>query len=131
VAAAHRYEELACWQLGEELKRGLFAVAANPRARQDRRFCDQVRDAASSVPRNVAEGFGRKSDPDFVRYLGYARGSLNECQNELRDAREHGYVGTDEYRRLMVLSRRIGGAIAGLQRYLRNQIQNSRKAKRR
>jgi four helix bundle protein len=122
VAAAYRYEELECWRLGDELKRGVFAVASRPSARQDRRFCEQIRDAASSVTRNIAEGFGRKSDGEFVRFLSFARGSLNECQEELKDALQHTYVNNEEYQRLLVLSRRTAGAIAGLQRYLRKQI---------
>ena len=129
MAAAHRFEELECWQLGDELKRGLFAVAGGPRARQDRRFRDQIRDAASSVTRNISEGFGRKSDPEFVRYLSIARASLNECQDELKDALRHAYVNREEYQRLLVLSRRTVGAIAGLQRYLRKQIRDRNRDK--
>jgi four helix bundle protein len=129
MAAAHRVEELDCWQLGEELKREIFALARGPRARRNRRFCDQICDAGSSVPRNIGEGFGRKSDPEFVRYLSIARGSLNECQNLLRDARDYPYIDVTEFRRLMVLSRRTIGAIAGLQRYLRKQISDSQQAR--
>jgi four helix bundle protein len=104
MAAARRVEELDCWQLGDELKRGAFVIADGPRARRNRRFCEQICEAASSVTRNIGEGFGRKSDPEFVRYLSIARGSLNECQDELKDARTRGYVDTGEFRRLLVLS---------------------------
>jgi four helix bundle protein len=127
VAAAHCVEELECWQLGDELKRGIRALVDGPRARDDRRFRNQICDAASSVTRNIAEGFGRKSDPEFVRYLSIARGSLNECQDELKDARAYRYVDPDEYARLLVLSRRTAGAIAALQRYLRQQIRDNKR----
>ena len=83
---ARHYEELICWQLATELKIRLYAVAERPHIRRDFKYVDQVRESAASAPSNIAEGFGRRSNKEFLHYLDIARGSLNEVQNHLRDA---------------------------------------------
>jgi len=51
----------------------------------------QIRDAASSAPRNIAEGFGRYKPREFSQYLRIANGSLMETSNHLRDGVDRRY----------------------------------------
>lgn len=53
---------------------------------------NQVRRAAVSVPSNIAEGYGRRTDCDFVRFLRMASGSLYEMQTQIIIANELGYI---------------------------------------
>ena len=87
--------------------------------KRDLKFYDQLRDSAASGPRNIAEGFGRRSHPDFARFLDVARRSLGECQNHLLDAMDRGYLGEVDFASMKALSERTCGAIAALQRHLR------------
>ncbi len=87
----------------------------------DRDFCDQIRSAVASAPANIAEGFGRRSDTEFARFLDIARGSLNECRNHIGDARDRNYIDEVERSALDSLASRAVGAVAGLQRYLRRR----------
>ena len=121
MAGARHFRELVCWQLAYELKKELSHIAAVARGKGDFRFCEQLRDAARSAPRNIAEGFGRRTHAEFARFLDVARGSLDECQNHLQDALDEGYVEQSEYERLVTLAKRTSGAVAGLQRYLRGK----------
>lgn len=124
-----RFEELDCWKLATELKLGIYDVLERPQVRTDRDFCEDVRDAARSAPANIAEGFGRRTDPDFAHFLDIARGSLNECRNHLGDARDRNYISESERSELDSLACRAVGAVAGLQRYLRGKARK-RKPKR-
>jgi four helix bundle protein len=101
------------------LKLGIYRLSEQPNVKRDFRFCDQIRDAAASAPRNIAEGFGRRSHADFARFLDVARGSLAECQNHLHDAVDRGYLDAAEFTRLNSISERAAAAVARLQRYLR------------
>jgi four helix bundle protein len=119
MAGARHFTELACWQLADQFKVDVYALCARPGVRRDFRFREQFRDAAASAPRNIAEGFGRRSHRDFARLLDVARASLNECQNHLKDACDRGYLEQEEFDRLWQLSGRALAATAALQRYLR------------
>jgi four helix bundle protein len=92
-----------------------------PHVNIDRSFCNQIRDAVASAPANIAEGFGRRSDTEFARFLDFARGSLNECRCHIAYARDRKYIDEEERLALDSLASRAVGAIAGLQRYLRRR----------
>jgi four helix bundle protein len=121
MAGARHFRELDCWQLATELKLLLYELAERPSVKRDFKFYDQLRDAAASAPRNIAEGFGRRTDDDFAHYLDIARGSLNECQNHLQDAIHRGYLNADDAQGINALAARTTGAVAGLQRWLRRK----------
>ena len=127
MAAARHFTELDCWQLANELKLRLYGITSRSHVKPDRRWVDDVREAAASGPNNISEGFGRKSDPDFAHFLDIARASLNECQNKLLDAVDRGYIDQRECKELTILSKRTIGAVASLHRYLRSKPRRRRR----
>ena len=58
---------------------------------------DQIRRASISIPANIAEGCGRRSQRDFARFLQISVGSANELEYHLLLARELGYLETDSH----------------------------------
>ena len=119
MAGARHFRELSCWQLACELKLGIYRFAEQPAIKRDSRFYDQLRDAAASAPRNIAEGFARRTHIEFARFLDIARASLAEVQNHLQDAVDRRYLDDEEFGRLDSLAARASAAVARLQRYLR------------
>ena len=120
MAGVRHFRELVCWQLARELRVAVLRITESASARSDLRFRDQLRDAAASAPRNIAEGFGRRTHADFARFLDIARGSLMECQNHFQDALDRGYFTEGDFSNLTSLAQRTCGAVAALQRYLRS-----------
>ena len=88
------YEDLLVWQLSVQLRDELIAVTDRPRARCNRKFCDQVGESARSAPCNIAEGFDR-SNRELLRYLNIALGSLRETRTHLGEALSRKYVTPD------------------------------------
>jgi four helix bundle protein len=121
VAGVRRYEDLIAWQLSFKLQREVMAITATGPAASDLKFRDQLRDAASSPCRNIAEGFGRFAPREFARFLVIARGSLTETHNHLREARARGYIDDVDCERLSGLAVRASIATMRLIRYLRSQ----------
>jgi four helix bundle protein len=115
---AHTIEELVAWQLANELRLEVIAFTANLPARRDFKYCAQIRDAADSAGANTAEGFERKNDGDFVRFLAIARGSLGEVRDRLISGHARRFLGEETFARLTSLSRRALAANTRLQQYL-------------
>ena len=99
------FRELVCWQLSYELKCEVLAFIENGPESKDFKYRDQIKDSASSAPRNIAEGFGRFRPGDFARFLEIARASLFETRNHLIDGRDRGYLANPLYSRLQNLAR--------------------------
>lgn len=118
VAAKH-FTELIAWQLANELREGVIALTSTSPIKRDFKFRDQILDSADSACANTAEGFGRFRPAEFARFLGIAKGSLQETQDRLLSARKRGYVSDREFAVLWRLSIRAITANSALQQYLR------------
>ena len=116
---AQNFRELVCWQLAFELSdRVNTLLQAGPAAR-DFKFRDQLADSARSVPRNIAEGFGRFNPTEIAQFLDYARGSLDETEHHLRDAVASSYFPAETVGPLILLLTRCRKAIEAWHAYLR------------
>jgi four helix bundle protein len=114
---ARTIEELAVWKLANEVGIRVHAITANRPACLDRRFCDQLRDAASSV--NVAEGFGRYRHREFANFLNIARGSFFEIRDHLKDGAARRYWTDASVGHIDALCEESIAAITTFIRYLR------------
>jgi four helix bundle protein len=95
--AARVFTDLLIWQRARQWSKEIFQLTRRPAFKADRRLVVQVNDSSASVMANIAEGFGRGSQAQFVVFLGYALGSLNETQSHLTAAYDREYVTRDEY----------------------------------
>ena len=92
-----RFEDLIAWQLAVQLRRLVHRYCEKPAIKRDFKFHDNLADAASSAPRNIAEGFGRKYHREFARFAIIARGSEQEVLNGFIEAHERGYIDAVEF----------------------------------
>lgn len=115
---ARRYDQLTAWQLANDLKQKVYALVDNSTARNDRKFSDQITDAAGSAPRNPAEGFACYGHPQFARYVRIAKASLVETQNHLGDGVDRRHWSPIESTPLKALADRAIGACVRLLTYL-------------
>ena len=68
---------------------------------------NQLRRGAVSVPSNIAEGYGRNSTQDYIRFLRMAIGSLYEIQTQLEIAFEENFISEQEHKNISGLSTEI------------------------
>jgi four helix bundle protein len=92
----HQYKELCIWKKSVELGTEIYKLTKQ--FPSDERFglISQLRRAAVSVPSNIAEGAGRKSDREFCQFLSISYGSLCELDTQLIISTILGYVKEDE-----------------------------------
>ena len=121
MATIRRVEDIQAWRKARELVREIYKKCAEGALRKDFGLTDQLRRAAVSSMSNVAEGFGRKSDRDFARFLDVARGSVVEVQSLLYVALDVRYLDEQEFQRLNRLADETASLIGGLTSYLRGR----------
>ena len=119
MSGVRSFTELDCWQLSNEVKLGVYSLIKDGPAARDFDFRDQIRDAAASAPRNIAEAFGRYEPAEIRQYLRVAAGSLMETSNHLRDGVDRGYFRDADITPLLTLAQRASAATAGWIRYLK------------
>jgi four helix bundle protein len=81
----------------------------------------QMRRAAVSIPSNIAEGKGHRSDREFSHFLLHARGSLLELETQLLIAEELQYISKENSQGLLNLAENVGRALNGLFNSLRDK----------
>ena len=119
MTGVRSFTELHCWQLSNELKLGVYALIKDGAAARDFNFRDQIKDAAASAPRNIAEAFGRYEPNEIKQYLRVATGSLMETSNHLTDGVDRGYFRQTDVAPLLRVARRASAATSGWIRYLK------------
>jgi four helix bundle protein len=108
------FEDLHAWRLAMDLVVEVYGQTLSwPK---DERFglTSQIRRAAISIPSNIAEGKGRASDRDFIKFLNYARGSLYEVQTQVKVARRLDYLTEGAARALEKQTAEVGKVLNGL-----------------
>jgi four helix bundle protein len=78
-----RFEDLECWQESRILVRKIYEVTKIGDFKKDLRFSGQIQAAAISAMANIAEGFERRSDKEFVQFLYIAMASTAEVKSHL------------------------------------------------
>ncbi|WP_293297457.1 four helix bundle protein [Pedobacter sp. UBA4863] len=97
MAKIERFEDLEVWQLAKEIAVEIYRISDLEPIKSDFGLKDQIRRAAMSLSDNVAEGFEYNNNPDFVRFLVYAKGSSGELRNKLIILKECGKLNQADF----------------------------------
>ena len=115
------FEELQIWKKAIEIGVKIYLLADQTPLKNDYKSRDQLIGSAVSISNNIAEGFEYNSRVQFIKFLGYAKGSAGELRSQLALLVEVNRVPKEEYLRLkeelIVLSRQIKALIT----YLKNK----------
>jgi four helix bundle protein len=100
MTAVNSFTDLQCWQAARELSKQIFWLAKEEKFCTDRRLVEQINDSSESVMANIAEGFGRGTQGEFVTFLGYSIGSLDETRSHLCAAFDREYLTAEQFAEL-------------------------------
>ena len=118
---ASSFKDLRVWQEAMKLASDVYrATAAFPR-QEVYGLSQQMRRAAVSVPSNIAEGRGHRSDREFTNFLLHARGSLLELQTQILIAEDLEYFSAGQFEMLRDAADGVGRALNGLINSLRER----------
>ena len=105
-----KLEDLEVWKRAARLSANIYKELKDLK---DFGFKDQITRSGLSVPSNIAEGFERRSDKDFSRFLYISKGSCGEVRSMVALGLELGYLTKDEHSYLHKLSLEISRMLSG------------------
>jgi four helix bundle protein len=129
MSLVKRFEDLITWQKARELTRIIFVLTKSGGFSRDYQLKDQVCRAVISVPANIAEGFERDGNREFVKFLSIAKGSAGEVRSLLYLALDLGYISSEQMNEANDLSLETARLIGGLIRYIQGSNKMGRKFK--
>ena len=127
MARIEVFEDLVCWQKGRELTKAVYRASRAGEFGKDCALRDQIRRACISVTSNIAEGFERGGDKEFLQFLSQAKGSCGEVRSQLYVALDEAYLADGDFKAMKTLALDTSRAIAGMMGYLtRSQLLGSK-----
>ncbi len=114
-----RFEDLEIWQEARELCKRVFEITmVNPFC-SDFKFRDQIRSSSGSIMDNIAEGFERDGNKEFIQFLSVAKGSCGEVRSQSYRSFDYQYINQDILDELISRTTQLSKKISSLITYLK------------
>jgi len=118
MSTVRNFEELYIWQLSRDFCKDIFKITNYKEFSMDFRFRDQIRASSGSIMDNIAEGFERSGNKEFIQFLYISKGSSGESRAQLYRALDSKYIMEEEFDDLKQKTIQISTAIGNFIKYL-------------
>ena len=115
-----RFEDIVAWQKARALTREIYQSSGSGAFGKDYGLKDQVRRASVSIMANVAEGFERGGDKEFIQFLSNSKGSCGEVKSHLYVAIDQAYLTAAAFDQLYGQATEVSRLLSGFMCYLRD-----------
>lgn len=100
MAKVEKFEDLVIFQMARNLCKEVYAITKHSEFKKDPRFVQQIHAAAGSIMDNIAEGYERDGNKEFINFLYIAKGSCGEVRSQIIRASDVGFIDKDTAKRL-------------------------------
>jgi len=118
MATVKKFEDLECWQEARKLVKMIYEFTKKKGFDRDFDLISQLKRSTISIMANIAEGFHRKSNKDFMKFLDYSRSSIAETLSHGFVALDQNYIDNSEMQMMKEQSELIWKKINSLISYL-------------
>ena len=112
------FQEIKAWQKARILCSKIYLLATTTELAKDYKLKDQINGSSGSIMDNIAEGFGRGGNKEFVQFLEVAHASACECQSQLCRIIDRHYISKEKYDELYSMCNEIKKMVVSLINYL-------------
>jgi len=127
MARIERFEDIESWKKARTIVREVYRLSSRGNFARDFALRDQIRRAAVSIMSNIAEGFERDGNKEFINFLSIAKASCGEARSQLYVAPDQNYISHEEFDVAVTSLVETGRMINGLINYLRHSDRRGRK----
>lgn len=112
------FEEINSWQKARMLNKKIYLITEAPGFKKDFDLARQIRRSSVSISSNIAEGYERNTDKEFIHFLFIAKGSAAEVRSQLYLALDLGYITQEVFDNLLLEISEISRLLSGFIKYL-------------
>lgn len=113
------FEEMNIYQLARDLCNEVWYLIQNRSLGQDYKLREQINGSSGSVMDNIAEGFGRGGNKEFINFLSFARGSCCETKAQLQRSFDRNHISQEKYSELVSKAQVIIDQISKFMNFLK------------
>lgn len=118
MAVIEKFEDILAWQKGKLFCEEIFTICTTIRLSVDYKLRDQLNGSSGSIMDNIAEGFGRGGNNEFLQFLGIAHASACESQSQLYRVFDRKYIDEEKFKQLYGMAEEIKKMLRSFMQYL-------------
>ncbi len=119
MATIKSFEEIEAWRKARVLSKEIFELTQKGSFSKDFSLRDQINRSSGSIMDNIAEGFERGGNREFIQFLSIAKGSAGEVRSQIYRAHDRNHIDNNKCSMLMEQIKEVSMTIAGFIGYLR------------
>jgi four helix bundle protein len=118
-----RFEDIEAWQEARQLVNLVYeAINGNQNFQKDFRLVNQMQGASVSTMSNIAEGFSRRTNKEFIQFLFISKSSASEIQSQLYVALDQSYIDDKAFEKIYAQAEKVSKMNSSFIKYLRSQL---------
>jgi len=122
-----KFEDIIAWQKARQLTKDIYNCAKTAPFAKDFGLRDQIQRASVSSMANIAEGFERGGDKEFIQFLSHSKGSCGEVRSHLYVALDQKYINQAAFDQLYNRSTEVSRLVSGFMTYLQQSSLRGKK----
>ncbi|MDZ7742715.1 MAG: four helix bundle protein [Bacteroidota bacterium] len=125
----NNFEDLEVWQLARDLSKTIYKYSSSSPFNKDFRFRSQILSSSGSIMDNIAEGFERDGNKEFIQFLSISKGSCGETRSQSYRAFDFKYINQDQLNELLTKTKQLSNSLGGFIKYLKSSEIKGKKFK--
>ena len=120
MATIKRFEDIIAWQKARVLCKIINGFTQKNLFSKDFKLVNQIKGSSGSAMDNIAEGFERDGNKEFIQFLSFSKGSAGETRSQLYRALDYNYISEEEFQEAYNIADEVGKLTGALMNHLKS-----------